>query len=293
MSGDEFDPAGLCVLVLDENHYERGISLDQLRAMGFGRTLGAANTTEAWDALRTANPQIVLTEWLADAEDGLTFVRRIRGGEDAPNRAAAIFMLTARGAHGEVEVARRAGVDGYLRKPISAAALQQRLRSVVVKPRPFIVTASYVGPCRRRRRPDLDYLGPRRRLEDAAPRAVADSDDVKAELARARVAALEAAVQRLSAGDADAARNVYRAVQDLAAVGEQIGDASVVVAAKEMGRYLQAQGATDRLDPEVVRTHVAALHQLVHLPHALGAEKERVAQSLKRMVDKKLRQSAA
>jgi HAMP domain-containing protein len=35
---------------------------------------------------------------------------------------------------------------------------------------------------------------------------------------------------------------------------------------------------------------VAALHQLAHLPHALGDEREAVAQSLKRMVDKKLRQ---
>ncbi len=60
-----------------------------------------------------------------------------------------------------------------------------------------------------------------------------------------------------------------------------------------MTRYLQAQGATDRLDPEVVRTHVAALHQLAHLPHVLSVERERVAQSLKRMVDKKLRQASA
>jgi hypothetical protein len=60
-----------------------------------------------------------------------------------------------------------------------------------------------------------------------------------------------------------------------------------------MARYIQAQGATDKLDPEVVRTHVAALHQLVPLPHALGAERMRVAESLRRMVDKKLRQAAA
>jgi hypothetical protein len=60
-----------------------------------------------------------------------------------------------------------------------------------------------------------------------------------------------------------------------------------------MARYIQSQGATDRLDPEAVRTHVAALHQLVHLPHALSAERIRVAEGLKRMVDKKLRQAAA
>jgi hypothetical protein len=106
-------------------------------------------------------------------------------------------------------------------------------------------------------------------------------------------AALLEHVAQLKPGDTNAARTVYRAVQDLVEVGEQIGDPSLALGAREMARYLQAQGATDRLDPEVVRTHVAALHQLVHLPHALCEERQRVAESLKRMVDKKLRQADA
>ena len=109
----------------------------------------------------------------------------------------------------------------------------------------------------------------------------------------ARVAALAICSKHLTPGDAEAAREVYRAVQELVDVGDQIGDPALSLGAREMARYLQAQGATERLDPEVVRTHVAALHQLVHLPHALCEERQRVAQSLKRMVDKKLKQLAA
>lgn len=295
MNEDVFDPSGLTALVLDENHYERGISLDQLRAMGFGRVIGASNTVEAWDGLRRANPNIMLMEWFGES-DALEFVRRVRMAEDLPNRAVSIFMLTMRGSQADVEAARAAGVDGYLRKPISALMLQQRVRTVIAHPQPFVVTASYVGPCRRRRRPDLNYLGPLRRLDDAAEDASAPDEealDLKAEMARARVAALEARARTLQPGDAKAAREVYRAVQDLVEVGEQIGDPNLTLGAREMARYLQAQGATERLDPEVVRTHVAALHQLAHLPHALGDERQRVAQGLKRMVDKKLRQANA
>jgi len=297
MLGDAFDPSGLTALVFDENHYERGISLDQLRAMGFGRVIGAANSMEAWDALRKSNPHIALLEWVDSDVAGLDFVRRVRLSEDLPNRAVPMFMLTTRGSQADVELARRAGVDGYLRKPISALALQQRVRTVITNPQPFVTTPSYVGPCRRRKRPDLNYLGPLRRLNDAAPEQLVTGDDselnLKAELARARVAAVETAAQRLTLGDAKAAREVYRAVQDLVEVGEQIGDAALTQGAQEMARYLQAQGATERLDPDVVRTHVAALHQLVHLPHALCEERQRVAESLKRMVDKKLRQANA
>jgi CheY-like chemotaxis protein len=296
--GDQFDPSSLTALVLDDNHYERGISLDQLRAMGFRRVIGAANTMEAWEALRVSNPNVVLMEWIDGAGgDGLEFARRVRKSEETPNRAVPMFMLTTRGSERDVEVARMAGVDGYLRKPISALALQQRVKTVISNPQPFVVTASYVGPCRRRRRPDLNYLGPLRRLDDSAPEQLVRGDeeelDLKADLARARVAALESTVRHLAPGDAKQARVVYRAVQDLVEVGEQIGDSSLALGAREMARYLQAQGATDRLDPEVVRTHVAALHQMVHLPHALCEERQRVAKSLKRMVDKKLRQADA
>lgn len=291
---DVFDPSGLTALVLDENHYERGITLDLLRSMGFARAQGAANTMEAWDLVLKANPNVILMEWLDAAHNGLDFARRLRMSEEAPNRAVSMFMLTARGSQADVESARMAGVDGYLRKPISAVALRQRVRVAVTNPQPFIVTASYVGPCRRRKRSDLNYLGPKRRLNDTAAETTESSEDeLKAQLARARVAALEAAASKLTPGDADAAREVYRAVQHLIEVAEQIGDSNLGFGAREMARYLQAQGATARLAPEVVRTHVSALHQLVHLPHALTQERESVAQSLKRMVDKKLRQSHA
>ena len=294
MGDDRFDPSALTALVLDENHYERGISLDQLRIMGLGRVLCAASTAEAWEMLSSAIPSILLMEWLDRAGDGLDFVRRIRMSEGLPNRALSIFMLTGRGSQAEVEQARRAGADGFLRKPISALALQQRVKRVITHPQPFVVTASYVGPCRRRRRGDLNYLGPMRRLDDVAEHGADEEDlNLKVELSRARVAALEVRARDLVAGDAKAAGLVYQAVQDLVEVGEQIDDPCLKLGAQEMARYIQAQGATDRLDPEVVRTHVAALHQLVHLPHALSVERMRVSGGLKRMVDKKLRQAAS
>jgi CheY-like chemotaxis protein len=291
MSETEFDPSGLTALVVDENSYQRSISIDLLRTMGFRRIFAASNTASAWDQLLATDPNIILVEWIKGATDGLDFVRRIRQSEEAPNRAVKIFMLTARGALTEVETARRAGVDGYLRKPISALALQQRVRLVVNKPQPFVVTASYVGPCRRRDRPGAKYTGPLRRLTDvqAAVAEETDHNDLKTELARARVAALEAAVLELTPGNPDGARAVFNAVQTLIEIGEQIGDASLCLGAREIARYVQAQGATDRLDPEAIRLHVAALYQLVSLPISVHQERTRVAESLKRMVDKKLR----
>ncbi|MBN8607306.1 MAG: response regulator [Caulobacterales bacterium] len=294
IGADDFDPSDLTALVVDENHFERGISLDQLRAMGFRRAVGATNTMEAWDLLVKTNPDVVLVEWIQGVTDGLDFVRRIRQSEDSPNRAVNIFMLTSRGRQNDVEAARKAGVDGYMRKPISGLALRKRVKRVISHPQPFVLTAAYIGPCRRRKA-DAAYAGPWRRLDDKLPIEVAVDDsgelDVQADIARARVAALEARGRDLQIGDAVAAREVFRALQQLIEVAQQYDDAALDLGAREMARYLQAQGATDRLDPDVVRTHVAALHQLAHLPRTLGEERQRVALSLKRMVDKKLRQA--
>lgn len=295
MQDDEFDPSDMTALVIDEHAPARAISIEQLRGLGFRRIVVAATPAEAWDSLRIHKPDVVFIEWLANA-DSLAFIRRVRLSEDAPNRAVNMFMLTMRGAQAEVEAARTAGADGYMRKPISGAALRKHIRRVVADPRPFVETAAYVGPCRRRRA-ELSFAGPWRRINDVQPAAgeVAGDEDVldlKAELARARVAALEGAVRELRAGDAEAARTVFKAAQALADVAEQIGDSCLLLGAKELARYMQAQGATERLDPEVVQTHTAALHQLAHLPHALNQERDRVSQSLKRMIDKKLRQAA-
>ncbi|MES1199200.1 MAG: response regulator [Pseudomonadota bacterium] len=293
MDDDLFDPSGLAALVIDQNHYQRGISVDLLRSMGFRRVYAASDASEGWDQLCANNPDVVLMEWLGEGED-LDFVRRIRNSEEAPNRAANVFMLTSRGSRGDVEAARLAGVNGYLRKPISQLALKTRVRAVVVHPRPFIVTATYVGPCRRRRE-DPDFAGPWRRLDDTQSQVGVEEGDVdlQVEMARACVAALDSCAREFVSGDARMARKVFRATQDLCEVAEQIGDTTLLFGAKEMVRYIQAQGATARLDADVVRTHIAALHQLVHLPHGLRAERESVAQGLRRMVDKKLRQAAA
>lgn len=288
------DLENLVALVIDDNHYQRGISIDQLRSMGFGRAVGADSVIEAWDHIHKVKPDVILIEWLKSG-DSLDFIRRVRMSEDTPNRAVSLFMLTNSGSGADVQIAREAGADAYLRKPISLMALQTRVKKVIANPQPFVMTATYVGPCRRRRQ-DPAYASLRRRLDDPAPTPASvgeDELDVKAELARARVAALEACAQSLTPGDATAARAVFKAVQDLADVAKQIGDPNLAFGASEMARYLQAQGATERLDPEVVRTHVAALHQLAHLPPGLTKERESVAHSLKRMVDKKLRSNAA
>lgn len=295
MEGFAYDPAGMTALVLDASAFARHISMGQLRVVGFRRAVGAARTSEAWEMLEEGVPDILFIDWL-DHEDTLAFVRRVRQSADLPKRNLPIFMLTARSVEAEVLTARQAGVDGYLRKPISGDAMQARVRTVVSKPQPFVVTATYVGPDRRRRN-NPDFAGPWRRLDDAAPAPTPAGEDavvdVKLELARARVSLLEKAARALVAGDVQRTQQVFTTASQLLAVAEDIGDPNLTLGTRQFVRYLQALGATEMLNADVVRTHVAALVQLAHLPRTSVDERARVAQSLKRMVDKKLASGAA
>lgn len=288
-----YDPTALTALVADENHYQRGISVDMLRAMGIGRIVQAASGAEAWDLVLANRPDCIFTEWLAQPLDAPELIKRVRQSEDSPNREASVFVLTHRGARADVETARLAGADAYLRKPLSVSALQVRFKKVITNPQPFVTTAAYVGPCRRRRQDEF-YLGPRRRLCDKIEEAVAqdEDDEVKTELVKARIAHLETMAMKLDPADANSARRVFAAAQQLREVAQQVEDSALTLAAKELVRYLETLGAA-ALDFEAMRTHIAALHQLAHLPNAMQAERTRVAQSLTKMVDKKIRQASA
>jgi DNA-binding response OmpR family regulator len=50
-----------------------------------------------------------------------------------------------------IRIARDAGVNEILTKPVSPESLYGRLTSVVRQPRPYIETEQYFGPDRRRR----------------------------------------------------------------------------------------------------------------------------------------------
>jgi FixJ family two-component response regulator len=71
-------------------------------------------------------------------------------------------MITGHAEKKRVLAARDAGVSEFLVKPITAKALHSRVLSAVAKPRPFIRTAQYFGPDRRRHA-DKAHTGPERR----------------------------------------------------------------------------------------------------------------------------------
>ena len=153
------------VLVVDDNAHMRSIVVAILRGIGVGTVKEAADGADAFEVMRAGVPDIVIADLNMDPIDGLDFARTVRTAADSPFPFVPIIMMTGHTERSKVEAARDAGINELLAKPISARTLLDRIVAVIDRPRPFIKTSTYVGPCRRRTT-SKEYEGPWRRSTD-------------------------------------------------------------------------------------------------------------------------------
>ncbi len=99
----------------------------------------------------------------------LELTRLVRTGKDSLNPYVPIIVVTAHAERRHVLVARDAGINGFVAKPVSPTNLLRHIIEVIEYPRPFISNTGYFGPDRRRR--SAEYVGLERR------RSVADGGD--------------------------------------------------------------------------------------------------------------------
>lgn len=155
----------ITVLVVDDNTHMRALIREMLKAIGVSKTREANDPAEAFEILRTVPIDIVLADLSMPMMDGVEFCRMIRTGQDSPNQFMPIIMVTGHSERSKVVAARDAGVNEFLVKPINASSLVKRIGAVIESPRPFIRSATYFGPDRRRALAK-NFNGPWRRKED-------------------------------------------------------------------------------------------------------------------------------
>ncbi|MGE0254123.1 MAG: response regulator [Alphaproteobacteria bacterium] len=156
--------AGMSALVMEHSSFLLSAVSLICRSVGIRPVHEATSAGEALALLRDTMPDFVITTCGADGRDGLALCTAIRGDDALPCRFVPIVMMTSHSVKHVVELARDAGVTEVLAKPISAAALLDRIVYVVDHPRPFVQAPDYFGPDRRRRPADAPYNGPERRL---------------------------------------------------------------------------------------------------------------------------------
>jgi CheY-like chemotaxis protein len=163
----------LNILLVDDNHHMRVLLTEILRAIGVRQVFEANDGAEALKIMRSHQVDIIMTDLAMQPLDGLDFVRKLRNSPESPNPMAPVIMITGHSTQRRVTEARDVGVNEFLSKPVTARGVLERIVRVVDHPRPFVRSADYFGPDRRRRA-DPAYNGPRRRIAD---RDAAGKDD--------------------------------------------------------------------------------------------------------------------
>ncbi len=142
----EFLIQQLDVLVVDDNAYMRHLVRSLLLNIGVKSVVEAADGIAGLEAIRTVSPDIVVLDWEMPLLNGPEFVRIVRSPGVFPVPDIPIVMLSGHGERWRIVEAVRLGVNEFLCKPVSAKALQERLISIVAKPRPSVQLGKYYGP---------------------------------------------------------------------------------------------------------------------------------------------------
>jgi two-component system phosphate regulon response regulator PhoB len=108
-------------------------SIQELIAVGLKRSghevRGAATAEEAYGAVASALPDVILLDWMLPDASGPTFARRLRS--EARTREVPIIMLTARAGDEDKVAGLEAGADDYVTKPFSPRELEARIQAVL------------------------------------------------------------------------------------------------------------------------------------------------------------------
>jgi len=169
------------VLLVDDNQHMRAITSAILQSAGMRNIREVADGSAALDILREHPIDLAIVDFNMFPLDGVEFTRLVRNSPDSANPYLPIIMMTGHSERSRVTEARDAGVNEFVAKPITAKAVFDRIKAVILKPRAFIKSDAYFGPDRRRLRVQ-NYRGPFLRADDPKTGAPDQAADASASL---------------------------------------------------------------------------------------------------------------
>jgi two-component system, chemotaxis family, chemotaxis protein CheY len=139
----------LVILVADPSSYMSMLIHSMLRGFGSNKVLEARSSTSVLQILTNQKIDILICDSRLPPHGGLPLTRAIRRKQDNANRTIPILVMTSDGRETSVKLARDAGANMVIAKPMSPGSLYDRLAWIAFNPRQFVDTPTYFGPDRR------------------------------------------------------------------------------------------------------------------------------------------------
>lgn len=116
------------ILIVDDFSTMRRIIKNLLRDLGFSNTHEADDGLTALPMLKNGDFDFLVTDWNMPGMNGIDLLRVVRA--DAQLSALPVLMVTAEAKRDQIIEAAQAGVSGYVVKPFTAAALQEKIEKI-------------------------------------------------------------------------------------------------------------------------------------------------------------------
>lgn len=116
------------ILIVDDFSTMRRIIKNLLRDLGFSNTHEADDGVTALPMLRSGDYDFLITDWNMPGMTGIDLLRAVRA--DAKLASLPVLMVTAEAKRDQIIEAAQAGVNGYVVKPFTAQALQEKIEKV-------------------------------------------------------------------------------------------------------------------------------------------------------------------
>lgn len=118
--------AGRLILAVEDHPVNRQVLMRQLHTLGYAVEV-AENGVEALEKWQTGDFALVLTDCHMPEMDGFELTAAIRAAEETSRAHTPIIAATANALQGEAENCLRAGMDGYLSKPVKLEQLAEEI----------------------------------------------------------------------------------------------------------------------------------------------------------------------
>jgi len=286
----KIDGSKINILVVEDNDSSRRLVVELLRSSGFNNLTIARTAEDAMEQMQAQAPDLILLDWGLPGMSGIELAKTIRHAAVHPderfsNPAVPMIMLTARQSARDVTAARNAGIDEFVIKPFSTVSILKAICSCILRRRPFIVSAGYVGPCRRRARKKDTYTGLLRRASDIEHAAEENARRMYKETLSVELNGLRAYMQARGGLTARMLEHMVARVTRTEEAAHRFRLKLIEQATHSLHDYMDLFGA--EADPEVLDVHLDALIQLNEAPAGDNIKANAMVRNLRALVAKR------
>ncbi|HBT31453.1 MAG TPA: chemotaxis protein CheY [Pusillimonas sp.] len=119
------------ILVVDDFPTMRRIIRNLLKDLGFENVDEAEDGQMGHDKVRDNNFDLIVSDWNMPNMDGLSMLQAIRADEKLAHTP--VLMVTAEAKKENIVAAAKAGANGYVVKPFTAAVLEEKINKIFDK----------------------------------------------------------------------------------------------------------------------------------------------------------------